>query len=416
MSKYGLLGEKLSHSFSKIIHERLASYSYDLLPMSKDELHRFLTEKSFSAVNVTIPYKQEVIPFLDFVDEKAKAIGAVNTIVNREGRLFGYNTDFDGFLYNLEKNGISLKDKNIMILGSGGTRKTVGAVCEFCGAKSVVTVGRTKKEGVITYEEAYSLFETEVIINATPCGMFPNNGDCPIDITKFPKLYAVVDVIYNPLRTNLILNAKKAGLKYAGGLLMLVAQAKYAVEHFLGVQIPDRKIDGVYDEILRMQSNLVLIGMPSSGKTTIGKMLGEEMNKSFSDIDFLIEEKEQRKIADIFKENGEEFFRELEKETTAEISKKNGQIISTGGGVVKNEENVKNLSQNGVVCFLDRKIENLTATSDRPLSSRTDDLIKLYEERYPLYSEFCDFRVANDKTEKEAVDLIKEKYNEAVSN
>lgn len=265
MSKYGLLGEKLSHSFSKAIHERLASYTYDLLPMSKEELHEFLTKKEFSAVNVTIPYKEEVIPFLDFIDEKAKSIGAVNTVVNKNGKLMGYNTDFDGFLYNLKRNGISLKDKNVMILGSGGTMKTTRAVAEFMGAESITVVGRTKKEGVISYEEAYSLKETEVIINATPCGMFPNNEGCPIDVTQFPKLYAAVDVIYNPLKTNFILNAQKAGAKTAGGLLMLVAQAKYAVEYFLDIEIPDLKIDEIYFELMKEKQNLVLIGMPRLG-------------------------------------------------------------------------------------------------------------------------------------------------------
>ena len=394
--EYGLIGEKLGHSFSKIIHEKLADYTYELCPLAKDELDAFMTAKQFKAINVTIPYKQDVIPYCDVLDDSAKRIGVVNTIVNRDGKLFGYNTDFAGFLYNLNAHGITLKDKKVMICGSGGTCKTVTAVAEYMGAKEILVVSRSKKENAVTYEECIRHKDVDVVVNASPKGMYPDNGESPLDLSNFPNCKAVVDVIYNPLKTRLLQQAEQLGMKAVNGLEMLVAQAKFAVEHFLSTEIENDKIDQITLELLKQLTNIVLIGMPSSGKTLTGKALCKYIDKTVVDTDAVIVERSGMSIKEMFARHGEAYFLQWEHDVIEEFSKQNGLIIATGGGAIKNEENIQNLKQNGIVMFIDRDLEHLLVTDDRPLSKDANAVAKLYEERYPLYTKYGDLRVPNN--------------------
>ena len=394
--EYGLIGEKLGHSFSKIIHEKLADYTYELCPLAKDELDAFMTAKQFKAINVTIPYKQDVIPYCDVLDDSAKRIGVVNTIVNRDGKLFVYNTDFAGFLYNLNAHGITLKDKKVMICGSGGTCKTVTAVAEYMGAKEILVVSRSKKENAVTYEECIRHKDVDVVVNASPKGMYPDNGESPLDLSNFPNCKAVVDVIYNPLKTRLLQQAEQLGMKAVNGLEMLVAQAKFAVEHFLSTEIENDKIDQITLELLKQLTNIVLIGMPSSGKTLTGKALCKYIDKTVVDTDAVIVERSGMSIKEMFARHGEAYFRQWEHDVIEEFSKQNGLIIATGGGAIKNEENIQNLKQNGIVMFIDRDLEHLLVTDDRPLSKDANAVAKLYEERYPLYTKYGDLRVPNN--------------------
>lgn len=416
MGAYGLIGEKLGHSFSKTIHERLGFYSYDLLPMDKIQLKEFMTKREFSGVNVTIPYKLDVIEYCDEIDESVKSIGSANTIINKDGKLKAYNTDFNGLLYTISINNIDLYDKNIIILGNGGTSKTAQAVAKHLGAKKVAIVELEISDETITYAQALKMTETQAIINATPVGMFPNNQNSPIDLSSFPNLEAVVDVIYNPVDTKLIQQAKKLGLKTTNGLPMLVAQAKYAAEIFIGKPIPDEIIETIYNELRASLSNLVLVGMPSCGKSTIARMLSSEINKTYVDVDFAIESQENMKIPEIFSKYGEAHFRKLESEKILELSKQTGQIIATGGGAVLNSENIDNLKQNGIIIFVDRKLDKLLVGNGRPLSKDIDALSALYEKRYPIYQDCCDACVENDCEIKKAVNLAKEKFYEAISN
>ncbi|MBQ8267022.1 MAG: shikimate dehydrogenase, partial [Clostridia bacterium] len=299
--EYGCIGEKLTHSFSKEIHNLLFDYDYEIREIAKGELQAFMTKRDFKAINVTIPYKQDVIPFLDEISDTAKQIGAVNTIVNRGGRLYGYNTDFSGLIALIKLNGITLEGKKVLILGSGGTSKTAVAVAEYLGALSVKRVSRTAKEDCITYEEAYKNFAVaEVVINTTPCGMYPNIIGEPINLDGFPKTEAVVDAIYNPLCSNLVVKAKKKGIKATGGLYMLVSQAAFAAELFIDTKVSEDKVYDVYKKIEQSKRNIVLTGMPSSGKSTVGKQLANELGMQFIDTDKEIEKSEGKTIPEIF--------------------------------------------------------------------------------------------------------------------
>ncbi|MEG2429958.1 MAG: shikimate kinase, partial [Oscillospiraceae bacterium] len=310
MADYGLLGEKLSHSFSKIIHEKLQKYHYELMPMNIEELHLFLKNKKFSGVNVTIPYKKEVMAFCDKIEENAKKIGAVNTIVNENNKLIGYNTDFSGFLYLLKKNNINVKNKTVLILGSGATHQTIKAVLEYEQAKKIFIVSRKTNENnsnYITYDDVKNNVEaskSQIIINATPVGMFPNCNEISLDLANFDNLEAVVDAIYNPLNTRLLQQAKQKKVKSVNGLLMLVAQAVYACELFTNQKIPQDILLNIYNEIQSELVNIVFVGMPSAGKSTVGIELAKIMKREFVDIDELIKEKEKMTIPQIFKEKG----------------------------------------------------------------------------------------------------------------
>ncbi len=408
--KYGLIGEHLTHSYSCEIHAQIADYEYELHELSPDELGEFLTRREFNAINVTIPYKQTVIPYLDEISETAQRIGAVNTIVNRDGRLFGDNTDFPGMLALAKHAGVDMKGKKVLILGTGGASKTAHALAEYMGCESVNYVSRGGRDGTVSYEQAVSEHsDAQVIINATPVGMFPKQNACPIDISAFPKLEGVLDAIYNPLRTNLILSAQERGIAAEGGLYMLSAQAVYASAIFRGIEVDETLVGKAFGTVKRDKQNIVLIGMPSSGKTTVGGILAEKLGRTLDDTDEHIVRKIGMSISDFFAKYGESEFRRIEKETVNELAAMGGRIIATGGGAVLDPENVRTLRQNGVLIFLDRRPENLIATDDRPLASRRSALEKLYGERYGIYTAAAEIHIdANTTPEAEADEIIKE--------
>lgn len=396
---YGLIGEKLGHSFSKEIHERLADYTYELKEIAPCDLDGFMKEKAFKAVNVTIPYKQAVIPYLDEISPRAEKIGAVNTVVNRNGKLYGDNTDILGMAALLKHGGISVVGKKVLILGSGGTAKTAQTLVKELGAGEVYRLSRSGKGG-ITYEEAYAAHkDARIVINTTPCGMFPNMAEKPLDLSCFSQLEGVVDAIYNPLKTELILEAEKRGVPAAGGLLMLVAQAGYAVERFLDCSIEEEKIIEIYQEVLSSKQNIVLIGMPGCGKTTVGTKLAEQLQRPLFDTDHIITERYAKTPAWLIREEGEQSFRAKESAVIADLAGKTGCIIATGGGAILKEENVQNLRRNGRLFFIDRPLEQLAMTKDRPLSSDFELLKQRYQERYPLYCQAANRRIT-------ATDLI----------
>lgn len=409
--QYGLIGEKLGHSFSKTVHNLLADYDYELKEIARENLKGFMKAKDFRAINVTIPYKEAVIPFLDSIDDKALKIGAVNTVVNRDGKLYGYNTDFFGLRLLIEKTGIEIYNKKVLILGSGGTSKTALAVAESMGAKEILKVSRNGGEGLITYEEAIEIHNNaDVIINTTPVGMYDKIGVSPIDINCFNNLCGVIDAVYNPLSSALVIEAKEKGIKASGGLYMLVAQAVFAAERFLNCEIPKTETDRIYSEILNDKRNIVLIGMPSSGKSTVGKMLASRLGKEFVDSDTEIERLTNMDIPQIFEKYGEKHFREIEAVVIANLALKQSCIIATGGGAVLNRRNVELLKENGFVVFLDRSIENLITTSDRPLSSTKEALQKRYDERYDIYFKSADLKIDANGTVEENVNKIKEGF------
>lgn len=408
---YGLIGEKLGHSFSKIIHEQLADYTYNLIPLTKEEFKIFMTKKDFKSINVTIPYKQDVIPYLYYIDENAKSIGAVNTIVNKEGLLYGYNTDFTGFLYTLNHNNIEIKNKKVIVLGNGGASKAIIAVLKYLKAKEILIVYYKENPNTITYEECYNNHtDADIIINTTPVGMYPNTDKSPIDLDKFKNCKSVVDIVYNPLKTKLLIQAEDLNIKAVNGLEMLVAQAKYAVEYFLDKKIDDNLIDKIYKNLLIQRKNIVLIGMPSSGKTTIGNLLSEELNRQFIDIDSKIVEKIGMSIAEYFKEYGEEKFRDIETEVCKEISHLSNLVISTGGGCIKRKENMNYLKLNGTIIFIERDIEKLSVDPSRPLSTSLETLKTMYNERYPLYKKYSDIIIYNNEEIEKCVEETIKKF------
>ena len=426
--EYGLIGMPLGHSYSKEIHELIADYRYDLTELTGEQLDPFLRRKEFRAINVTIPYKQAVIPYLDEISELAGAIGAVNTIVNRDGRLCGYNTDASGLLGLLRSYPGNLTGKKALILGSGGTSRTALSVLKKAGLSEIYRVSRgARKSGedtvrtdtpavrsnlyTISYDEAVQLHsDADLIVNTTPVGMDPHIDAIPIDLSVFRNLSCVLDVIYHPLRTRLILEAQNRGIFARGGLWMLCAQAVYASALFQDREPDERLIETAFRSVLDHRRNLILIGMPSSGKSTIGALLSGKTGKELIDIDDEIIRIIQMPIADFFAQNGEQAFRDLESQVIAKVSRGGGQIIATGGGAVLRQENVAALKQNGFLAFLDRPLEALTATSDRPLSSNVDALNKLYKERYPIYQASCDVRVDASVSPEEVARQVWEAY------
>ncbi len=409
--EYGLIGEHLSHSFSPEIHRRIGNYKYEVKELRPEELVGFLEKRDFKGINVTIPYKQAVIPFLDEIDETAKEIGAVNTIVNKNGKLFGYNTDFGGLKALFERAGISVSGKKAIVLGNGGTSKTAEAVLKKLGAQTVLKTDIISGKGIMTNEEAVLIHsDAEILVNTTPCGMFPNLSGTAVDPAVFPKLEGAIDVVYNPLKTDFVLRAQSLGIPAAAGLYMLVMQAILASELFFDNSVPKEKAENIYQELLKTKKNIVLVGMPGSGKTTVGKILSEMLGIPFFDSDEIIVKEANREISDIFEKEGEKAFRKLESEAIFALSGKTGAIISTGGGVILVPENVKNLSKNGKIYFIDRPLENLVPTSDRPTASSIEALKKLFEERYDTYCRFADKIIKPDCTAAEAAEKIKEDF------
>ena len=450
MSSYGLLGEKLGHSFSPTIHKQLWGCDYNLIPTPKDEVDAFFRARAFSGINVTIPYKQVACQTCEYVDPKAKAIGAVNTVVNRDGQLYGYNTDYDGFLYCARRAGIEFAGKKILILGSGGTSLTARNAVADAGAKEVVIISRSKpiantvpgqtvsgqntagssandSDIAITHQVGIThkcplSFDTydnlaehhrdaQIIINTTPVGMFPKNYASPVDLELFPDLSGVFDAIYNPGTTMLVYQAKSKGIPATCGLPMLVAQAAYAAEHFCGRTFSTDEIEKVLSSVRAETANIVLIGMPGCGKTTVGKLLAERLNREVIDVDALIVEREGRSIPDIFSQDGEEVFRQMETEAAKTAGSRSGVIISCGGGLPMREANHFPLLQNGRIYYLNRDINQLSIAG-RPLSANRSGLPDMYAKRHPVYQALChrEFTVTEGNPEAVIEQIVEEFY------
>lgn len=409
--EYGLIGNPLKHSFSKEIHESLGKYNYELVPLNEQEFLTFMQEKNFKAINVTIPYKQKVIPFLDEITPEAKKINAVNTIVNKNGKLYGYNTDYLGFKSLLEQNNINVTNKNVLILGTGGTSKTTSHVLKDLKVKSITFASINHEENCITYDQIKEYYEkVEIIVNTTPVGMYPNNYKQLVDVSKFAHLESVIDVIYNPLKTSLVVSALKNNIKAVGGLFMLVAQAFYAIEIFKDIKLPKEAILKVYNDLYYQKENIVLIGMPTSGKSSVGAMLAKKLKREFIDIDEEITKDIKMDIASFINLNGEAKFREIETKKVLEVSLKNNVVIATGGGVILNNQNILALKENGCLYFLNRSLNLLFASSDRPLSASLEALEKRYIERYDKYVLATDVIINGDETISNIVNQIASKY------
>jgi len=407
--EYGLIGNPLTHSFSPELHRQLAGYDYQLCPLEPEGLEAFFEKRAFRGINVTIPYKQAVIPLLDELDAPARAIGAVNTVVNENGRLIGHNTDYAGMAALIHRTGLSLEGKTVLILGTGGTSRTAAALAQNSGAAGVYRVSRRTQEGCITYAQA-SLLPAQIIINTTPCGMDPHPETQAMDLACFSALEGVIDAVYHPLRTRLVLQARMLGAKSDGGLYMLTAQAASAAEWFLGHPLPDDHLEKVFRNLRASKENIVLIGMPGSGKSTVGKLLSAATDRPFIDLDEEVVRREGRSIPQIFSEQGEPGFREIESRIAADCSRKTGAVISTGGGVILREENLTALRQNGRLYFLDRPLPLLLPSEDRPLSQTDDALRQRYEERYDLYCAAADVHVTDVGSEEAAANAIREEF------
>ena len=389
--EYGCIAERLTHSFSKDIHSRFGSYEYELCELPREALAGFFAKRDFKGINVTIPYKTEVIQYLDEISDEAKKINAVNTVVNVNGRLCGFNTDFYGMRALLKRSGIELANKKIAVLGSGGTSNTAFAVAADCGAAQILKVSRSAKQGCITYAELYENHtDIQVLINTTPCGMFPDIDASPVDLAQFAALEAVLDAVYNPLRTRLVCEARDRGIKAVGGLYMLVSQAAYAAEKFFGDSSYINMTERVYNEVFRARMNAVLIGMPGSGKTTVGKILAANTGYGFADTDLLVGMFDGRTPKEIITSSGEQYFRLLERSVAAALAIDNGKAIATGGGIVLDKRNIDLLRQNGRIYLLNTPIDAIIPTDDRPLSSTREMLENVWQERKKLYFNSAD--------------------------
>ena len=399
---YGLLGRKLGHSWSPPIHGALGCQNYRLIELEPEELGEFLSRSDIGGLNVTIPYKRDVMAYCDVIDETAKAIGSVNTLVRRtDGKLYAWNTDAAGFRAMAERAGISFSGKKTVILGSGGASLTAQAVSRAMGAREVIVVSRS---GENNYENLHLHADAEVIVNTTPVGMYPAVGVSPVDLTRFPSCEGVLDLIYNPRRTALLLQAEELGIPCSDGLPMLVAQAKAAEEYFFEKSIPDSENERILSMLRQEMTNIVLIGMPGCGKTTLGQTLAELTGREAIDLDQRIVEKAGCPIPQIFSQQGEPAFRTLEREVTAEIGKLSGKIILTGGGVVKDHRNYAPLHQNGRIYHLMRDL-NVLPSDGRPLS-QTTDLTVMWAEREPLYTAFRNAVIDNNGPVEETAKAI----------
>ena len=400
--KCGLLGRKLGHSYSPQIHSHLGDYSYDLFEKEPEELEDFLRNSDWSGINVTMPYKKDVIPWLDELSPIAQKLGAVNCIVRRDGRLIGHNTDYFGFCEMVRSSGLDVAGKKVLVLGTGGASKPVTAALEQLGA-NVVSISRS---GENNYSNLHLHADAAVIANATPVGMYPNTGVAPVDLSLFPKLEGVLDIIFNPAKTQLLLDAEKRGLVAVNGLLMLVAQAKEASEWFQNKKLDNSLIPAIHGKLTSQMQNVVLIGMPGCGKSTVGKAMAESLGKTFVDADEEIVRLAGKPIPAIFADDGEDVFRDWETMALAELGKKSGLVIATGGGCVTKARNFPLLHQNGTIFWLKRDLEKLP-TDGRPLS-QANKLSNMYEIRRPLYEGFSDHEIDNDGPLEETIAQIME--------
>ena len=398
---YGLLGRKLGHSWSAPIHKELGCDSYRLIELEPEELESFLRQPNIGGLNVTIPYKKAVMPFCDVIEEPARSIGSVNTIVCREGKLYGYNTDAVGFARMAKRAGIDFAGKKVVILGSGGASVTAQTMARLGGAAQIVVISRSGEDN---YDNLSRHADADIVVNTTPVGTYPNTGEAPVDLRNFPSCTGVLDVVYNPRRTALLLQAEELGIPHSDGLPMLVTQAVAAEEHFFSTTFPDSEHERILAKLRREMTNIVLIGMPGCGKSSVGARLAEVTGREAVDLDALIAEKAGMPIPEIFATQGEAAFRALEREVTAEAGKQSGKIILTGGGVVKDRRNYASLHQNGRIYHLLRDLDRLP-TDGRPLS-QTTKLTDMWTERRPMYESFRDAAIDNNGSMEETVNMI----------
>lgn len=409
--EYGLIGEKLGHSYSQMIHARLADYRYELKEVAPERLDAFIEARNFRGLNVTIPYKQAVMKHCAELSPEAMEVGSVNTLIVRpDGSLFGHNTDIDGFIYMLRRGEIDPAGAKAVILGSGGTSLTARAALTRLGAREIVTVSR---KGPVDYAALYAEHaDAEILVNATPVGMYPKNGASPVELDRLPKVRGVADVIYNPEKTALILAAQAKGIPAVSGLSMLVAQAREAAELFAGHAIPAGRVEDIVSEIGAQTLNLILVGMPGCGKSTLGQAVAAALQREFVDCDAEIVRRAGKSIPEIFAQDGEGAFRALESGVLADVCRGHGLVISTGGGAVLRAENRDAMRQNGRVCLIRRAI-GLLPRDGRPLSASEDAVARLWEARRAAYETAADFPVENDGTVEEAAEKIREGFYEA---
>lgn len=401
---YGLLGRTLRHSYSPQIHALLGDYEYRLFEVEPQDLEAFLKKREFGGINVTIPYKKDVLPYLSGISDNAKRIGAVNTIIVKEdGGLYGDNTDYDGFLCLVQKSGFQVKGKKALVLGTGGASLPISAVLSDLGAREVVFISRS---GENNYQNLSRHADADLIVNTTPVGMYPNNLKAPLSLSEFPKLSGVLDIVYNPQKTKLILDAERLGIPAYSGLLMLVAQGKRAAELFLGHDIPDSETDRIFKKLSTEMQNIVLVGMPGCGKTTVGKALAEQLNRPFFDADEEILKRTGKSAEAWIEACGEAVFRQKETEVLESLCKQSGTVIATGGGAVTVPENADILRQNSIVFFINRDVSALPVEG-RPLSKATA-LSEMYKVRLPLYRGVCDYEIAADGSVEAVVRRILE--------
>lgn len=409
--EYGLIGEKLGHSYSQMIHARLADYRYELKEVAPERLDAFIEARNFRGLNVTIPYKQAVMKHCAELSPEAMEVGSVNTLIVRpDGSLFGHNTDIDGFIYMLRRGEIDPAGAKTVILGSGGTSLTARAALTRLGAREIVTVSR---KGPVDYAALYAEHaDAEILVNATPVGMYPKNGASPVELDRLPKVRGVADVIYNPEKTALILAAQAKGIPAVSGLSMLVAQAREAAELFAGHAIPAGRVEDIVSEIGAQTLNLILVGMPGCGKSTLGQAVAAALQREFVDCDAEIVRRAGKSIPEIFAQDGEGAFRALESGVLADVCRGHGLVISTGGGAVLRAENRDAMRQNGRVCLIRRALA-LLPRDGRPLSASEDAVTRLWEARRAAYETAADFPVENDGTVEEAAEKIREGFYEA---
>lgn len=404
---YGLLGEKLGHSFSPEIHSMLGNYEYRLFEVEKNELENFIKHGEWDGINVTIPYKKTVMSYLDEISENAQKIGSVNTVVRRsDGTLFGDNTDYYGFLYTVKRSGINFGGKKVLVLGTGGASLAIKAVISDLNAGEIISISRS---GENNYQNIKNHADADIIVNTTPVGMYPKNLVSPVKVSDFTHLSAVFDIIYNPQKTQLVLDAEKLDIPAFSGLSMLVAQAKRASEIFFDKEIDDSVTEKILKKVSTDMKSIVLIGMPGSGKSSIGNFLAEKTGREFLDTDEEAEKIAGSSPAEIIKAQGEKSFRKIENKAVKSICKLSGKIIATGGGVVTNEDNFDAIRQNSTVFFINRDISVLP-TDNRPLSQKNslDDMFKI---RLPLYRKFCDFEIDGNGTIEEVAQRILERID-----
>lgn len=409
--EYGLIGEKLGHSYSQMIHARLADYRYELKEVAPEKLDAFIEARNFRGLNVTIPYKQAVMKHCAELSPEAMEVGSVNTLLVRpDGSLYGHNTDIDGFIYMLRRGGIDPAGAKAVILGSGGTSLTARAALTRLGAREIVTVSR---KGLVDYAALYAEHaDAEILVNATPVGMYPKNGVSPVELDRLPKVRGAADVIYNPEKTALILAARAKGIPAVSGLSMLVAQAREAAELFAGHAIPAGRVEDIVSEIGAQTLNLILVGMPGCGKTTLGQAVAAALQREFVDCDAEIVRRAGKSIPEIFAQDGEGAFRALESGVLADVCRGHGLVISTGGGAVLRAENRDAMRQNGRVCLIRRALAFLPRDG-RPLSASEDAVARLWEARRAAYESAADFPVENDGTVEAAAERIREGFYEA---